>query len=37
MANGDGVVSYQDVLYNEPHDSLTLSDTERISSSVQAV
>ena len=32
-----GRSAHQAVLYNEPHDSLTLSDTERISSSVQAV
>jgi hypothetical protein len=37
MANGDGVVSDQDVFHNEPYDSLTFSDTQRISSSVQAV
>jgi hypothetical protein len=37
MANGDGVVSYQDVFHYKPHDSLAFSDTQRISSSVQAV
>src|ERR1035438_1798534 len=37
MANGDGVVSDQDVFHNEPNDSLTLNYTQRISSSVQAV
>jgi len=37
MANSDGVVSDQDVFHNKPYDSLTFSDTQRISSSVQAV
>jgi hypothetical protein len=37
MANGDGVVSDQDVFHNESNDSLTLNDTQRISSPVQAV
>ena len=37
MANGDGVVSYQDVFHYKPHDSLALNDTQRISSTVQAV
>ena len=37
MANGDGVVSNQDVFHNEPDDSLTLNDAQRISSPVQAV
>ena len=37
MANRDGVVSDQDVFHNEPYDSLTFDDTQRISSSVQAV
>ncbi len=36
MSNRDGVVSYQDVFYNQPHDSLPLSDTQRISSAAQA-
>jgi hypothetical protein len=36
MANRDGVVSYQDVFHYEPHDSLPLSDTQRISSATQA-
>jgi hypothetical protein len=36
MANSDGVVSDQDVFHNEPYDSLTFDDTQRISSSVQA-
>ena len=36
MANRDGVVSYQDVFYNQPDDSLPLSDTQRISSTTQA-
>ena len=31
MANRDGVVSYQDVFHYEPHDSLPLRDTQRIS------
>jgi hypothetical protein len=37
MANSDGVVSDQDVFHNKPYDSLTFSDTQRISSSVHAV
>jgi hypothetical protein len=36
MANRDGVVSYQDVFHHEPHDSLPLSDTQRISRATQA-
>jgi hypothetical protein len=36
MADRDGVVSYQDVFYNQPDDSLPLSDTQRISSAMQA-
>jgi hypothetical protein len=35
VANRDGVVSYQDVFYYEPHDSLPLSDTQRIGSATQ--
>ena len=35
MANRDGVVSYQDVFYNHPDDSLPLSDTQRISGATQ--
>ena len=35
MANRDGVVSYQDVFYNQPDDSLPLNDTQRISSATQ--
>jgi hypothetical protein len=35
MANGDGVVSYQDVFHDEPYDSLSLSDTQSISSTAQ--
>jgi hypothetical protein len=37
MANSDGVVSDQDVFHDEPYNSLTFNDTQRISSSVQAV
>jgi len=36
MADGDGVVSDQDVFHYKPHDSLALKDTQRISSAVQA-
>jgi hypothetical protein len=36
MANGDGIVSNEDVFYNQPDDSLPLSDTQRISSAPQA-
>jgi hypothetical protein len=36
VTNGDCVIAYQDVFYNEPYDSLALSDTERINSSPQA-
>src|ERR1039457_3620737 len=36
MANRDGIVSYQDVLHNQPDYSLPLSDTQRISSAAQA-
>jgi hypothetical protein len=36
MANRDGIVSYQDVFYNQPDDSLPLSDIQRISSATQA-
>ena len=36
MANRDGVVSDQDVFDYEPHDSLPLNDTQRISSATQA-
>jgi hypothetical protein len=35
VSNRDGVVCYQDVFYNQPHDSLLLSDTQRISSATQ--
>jgi len=31
MANGDGIVSYQDVFHDEPYDALAFSDTQRIS------
>ena len=34
MANGDGVVSDQDVFHYEPHDALAFRDTQRISSTV---
>jgi hypothetical protein len=37
MANGDGVASNQDVFHNEPYDSLAFSNTQRISSTTQAV
>ena len=37
MSNSDGVVSYQDVFYNQSDDSLSLSDTERISSATQTL
>ena len=37
MANSDGVVSDQDVFHDQPYDSLTFNNTQRISSSVQAV
>ncbi len=36
VANRDGVVSYQDVFHHEPHDSLPLSNTQRISGATQA-
>jgi hypothetical protein len=36
MANRDGVVSYKDVFHYKPHDSLPLSDTQRISSATQS-
>jgi hypothetical protein len=36
MADGDGVVSYQDVFHYKPHDSLALNDTQRMSSAVHA-
>ncbi len=36
MANGDGVVSYQDIFHDEPYDALAFSDTQCISSAVQA-
>ena len=36
MANGDGVVSDQDVFHYKPHDSLALKNTQCISSTVQA-
>jgi hypothetical protein len=35
VSNRDCVVSYQDVFYNQPDDSLPLSDTQRISSATQ--
>jgi hypothetical protein len=35
MANGDGVVSYQDVFHYEPYDTLAFRDTQRISSTVE--
>ena len=35
MSNRDGIVSYQDVLYNQPDDSLPLSDSQGISSATQ--
>ena len=35
MANGNGVVSYQDVFHYEADDALAFSDTERISSTVE--
>ncbi len=36
MANGDGVVSHQNVFDHEPYDSLALSDTKRLRSTAQA-
>ncbi len=36
MANGDGVVSDQDVFHYKPDDSLVLKDAQRISGAVQA-
>ena len=36
MANRDGIVSDEDVFYNQPDDSLALSDTQRISSATDA-
>ncbi len=36
VANRDGIVSYQDVFHHEPHDSLPLSNTQRISGATQA-
>jgi hypothetical protein len=36
MANRDGIFSYQDVFHDKPYDSLSLIDTQRISSLVQA-
>ena len=35
MTNRVGVLSYQDVLHNQPDDSLPLRDTQRISSAAQ--
>ena len=37
MTNRDCVVSYQDVFYNQSDDSLSLSDTQRISSATQTL
>ena len=34
MANGDGVVSDQDIFHYEPHDALAFRDTQPISSTV---
>jgi len=34
MANGDGVVSDQDVFHYEPYDALAFRDTQRIRSTV---
>jgi hypothetical protein len=36
VSNRDGVVSYQDVSHYQPHDSLPLRHTQRISSTAQA-
>ena len=36
MANGDGVLPYQNVFDHEPYDSLTLADTERLRGTAQA-
>jgi hypothetical protein len=36
MANGDGIVSYLNVFDDEAYDSLSLGDTQRISSTAQA-
>ncbi len=36
MANGDGIVPYQNVFDDEADDSLALGDTQRISSTAQA-
>jgi hypothetical protein len=35
VSNRDCIVSYQDVFYNQPDDSLPLSDSQRISSATQ--
>ncbi len=35
MANGDGVVSYQDIFHYEPYDALAFRDTQCISSAVE--
>jgi hypothetical protein len=35
MTNRDGVVPYQNVLYNQPHNSLPFDDTKRISRTAQ--
>src|SRR5258708_1633435 len=35
IANGDGVVSYQDIFHYEPYDALAFRDTQRISSAVE--
>jgi hypothetical protein len=34
MANGEGVVSDQDVFHYEPYDALAFDDTQRISSTL---
>jgi len=34
MANGDGVVSDQNIFHDEPYDALAFHDTQRISSTV---
>jgi len=34
MANGDGIVSYQDIFHDEPYDALAFRDAQRIRSTV---
>jgi hypothetical protein len=36
MANGDGIVSHQDVFHDEPYDSLAFPDAQRFGSTTQA-